>query len=434
MDVVEYVIPHMQMLFLPRILETIAIRECMDIVAIRRYKKQVYYIAWYPVFVLWMYMVSALPVTNSMKLFINMLFILLTLIILYENQWYRNILIAAVITIGNRLFDIVFAQGFVLLMGDRFRNMESGSIEMFCMVMLTKLTEMLIIKIARGIVGYRRIQILKKEDYFLYFLMPIVSILMMDVLLADCIGHGKISVNLAWASLGLVVLDIAIFHMMHRMEAYYRSEGDLRALNSRMEAQMDNIASVELTHKRIRQMSHGITTQLSAIETLLRHQKYQEAEDYLKSITDTVEQDMLPIHTNNVVVDALLNQKYILARSKDIKMQFDIQDLQNVKIHTTNVVTILSNGLNNAIEACEKVDGERRIELKIINNDAELLISIQNTVAEDIKIEENIIPTSKEDKFNHGLGLEGIATVVERCDGKLFLECEGGIFKLVAVL
>ena len=166
MDVVEYVIPHMQMLFLPRILETIAIRECMDIVAIRRYKKQVYYIAWYPVFVLWMYMVSALPVTNSMKLFINMLFILLTLIILYENQWYRNILIAAVITIGNRLFDIVFAQGFVLLMGDRFRNMESGSIEMFCMVMLTKLTEMLIIKIARGIVGYRRIQILKKEDYF----------------------------------------------------------------------------------------------------------------------------------------------------------------------------------------------------------------------------------------------------------------------------
>ncbi len=434
MNVVEYIIPQMQMIFLPKILEAIAIREFMDIVAVRKYQKQIYYIAWYPLFVLWMYAVSEIPAAGMVKLACNTLFALLTLLLLYAGQWYKHLLTAAAVIAGNRLFDIVFAHGFAWILEGRFAAASQGSISLFGMVMLTKLTEMLAVKILRGIVGYRRINGLRKEDHFIYFLIPIISILVMDVLVIDCIGHGMVSVSRACAMVGIVILDIAFFHMMHRMEMYYKSESDLRAMNSHMTAQMDNIAAVEQTHKRIRQISHGITTQLSAIETLLRHQKYQEAEEYLKSITDTVEQDMLPIHTNDVVVDALLNHRYILARSKNIKMQFDIQDLQGIRLRTTDMVSILSNALNNAIEACDKVKGSRVIELKILNSDSELLISVQNTVEQDVVITGNTIPTSKEDKFSHGLGLEGIHTVVERCGGKMFLECKDGIFKLVVVL
>lgn len=434
MDTIWHAIPHLQMIFLPRILEAIAIREFMDIVVVRRYKRQVYYIIWYPVFVLWLYAVSLLAIPEPAELLVNMLFSLFTVSLLYTGSKVQYLAVAVIEIAGNKLFDIFMTQGYALLFHIDIKSVAANSVELFGVIMLTKLTEMLLVKIMRGIVGCRRIKGLKNEDYFLYFLMPIVSVVVMNLLFADCVRHGTMSDILMYAMLGIVVLDIAIFHMMHRMESYYKSESNLRVLYSQATAQMENIAAVEQTHKRLRQISHGITTQLSAIETLLRHHKYQEAEDYLKSITDTVEQDMLPIHTNNVVVDALLNQKYILAHAKGIKMQFDIQDLQNLRIRTTDMVSILSNGLNNAIEACQAVEGNRMIELKIINGDSELLISIQNTVRQDIAIEGSLIPTSKADKFHHGLGLEGINAVVKRYNGTLFLECENRIFKLIAVI
>lgn len=432
MNAVEYMIPGILMAFLPRLLETIAIRDVMDIVAIRKYQKQVYYIAWYPLFVVWIYVVSMLSVPNILKLVLNIAFSFIAMVALYAGKWYRLFLIAATVMIGNRLFDLLFVFGFSWISGENYGSMSPQDVRLFCMILLTKLTEMLTAKIFRGIAGHRRISDLKREDHFIYFLIPVISILIADCLMLDCIRQGTVSINLAGAISGIIILDIAFFYMIHRMEFYYKSESDLRALNLHMAAQMESIAAVEQTHKKIRQISHGITTQLSAIETLLRHQKYQEAEEYLRSITDTVEQDILPIHTNNVVVDALLNQRYIMARSKNIKMQFDIQDLQDIRLRTTDMVSILSNALNNAIEACEKVTGNRLIELKIINNDHELFISVQNTVEEDIQIAGDTLPTSKMDKLNHGLGLGGIKSVVDRCGGKLFIECENRIFKLVA--
>lgn len=434
MDIFGALIPQIQMIILPKLLEAITIREYMDIVAVRKYQKQAYYIAWYPVFALWLYAVSILQAPIIVSIILNVLFSAATMMLLYQGKWYQKVAVAVTAVIGVVILDYLFLEGFLLLLGSKFAEVGSTSVEMFSTIMLTKLTEMLAVKIARGIIGYRRIKGLKAEDYFLYFLMPIVSIGVMDMLFIDCIGHGEASTSLTYAILGIVILDIAIFHMMHRMEKYYQAEGDMRVMNLQMTAQMDNIREIEQTHKRIRQISHGITTQLSAIETLLRHHKYAEAEDYLKSITDTVEQDILPIHTNNVVVDALLNQRYILARSKGIKMRFDIQDLQTIKIRTTDLVSIISNGLNNAIEACEAVTGNKIIELKILNAEEELLISIQNTVESDIVVDGDRIPTSKDDKLNHGFGLEAIRLVLERYHGKMFLECENHIFKLITVL
>lgn len=435
MEIIQHLIPQLQIVLLPKILEAIAIREFMDIMAVRKHRKQIYYVMWYPIFILWLFGISLVPIPEVFKLLINTFFTMATMFILYSDSLSRLLLISMLAIAGNGLYDLACERVFTILFSPAVLDIKPGMVEIFCAVMMAKLTEMLGIKIVRGIIGYRRLQSLRKEDYFLYFLMPIVSILVMDMLFVDCILRGEISELLVYAMLGIIVLDIAIFHMMHRMEAYYKSESDLLAMNSHMVAQMENIKAVEQTHRKIRQISHGITTQLSAIETLLRHQKYQEAEDYLKSITDTVEQDMLPIHTNNVVVDALLNQRYILAHSKGIKMQFDIQDLETMKIRSTDMVSILSNGLNNAIEACEAIqDGPKMIEVKIINEEAELLISIQNTVAKNISPKGRLIPTSKQDKFSHGLGLEGISAVTDWYHGKMFLECENKIFKLVVVL
>ena len=63
------------------------------------------------------------------------------------------------------------------------------------------------------------------------------------------------------------------------------------------------------------------------------------------------------IDVNNTVLNVVLNQKYRLAKSKDIALYFQVNDLSGLWMKDAGCDVIsLSNLLDNAIEACEKLD------------------------------------------------------------------------------
>ena len=56
---------------------------------------------------------------------------------------------------------------------------------------------------------------------------------------------------------------------------------------------------------------------------------------------------------NHVIVNAILNTKYQESEDKGIVFVVKINDLSHAKIQDEDMVIILSNLLNNAIEACQ---------------------------------------------------------------------------------
>ena len=79
-----------------------------------------------------------------------------------------------------------------------------------------------------------------------------------------------------------------------------------------------------------------------------------------------------------MVINAVLNIKYQEARRKKIVMPLVADDLSNLKISESDLVTILSNILDNAIEATEKCDN-KKIVMNISKQDNMLLINSSNT-------------------------------------------------------
>lgn len=55
-------------------------------------------------------------------------------------------------------------------------------------------------------------------------------------------------------------------------------------------------------------------------------------------------------------------------------------------------------------------------------------VKITNPVGEDVKIKNNIVLTSKEDSFSHGIGLYSMRKITEKYNGSLTLTCENGLF------
>lgn len=88
--------------------------------------------------------------------------------------------------------------------------------------------------------------------------------------------------------------------------------------------------------------------------------------------------------------------------------------------------TIISNLLNNAIEACEKIQEDKRIiEFEIAGYNSQIFISVCNSYdMESIINQKQKFITTKEDKLNHGIVLENVRMTVKKYDGDMRISQE----------
>ncbi len=88
--------------------------------------------------------------------------------------------------------------------------------------------------------------------------------------------------------------------------------------------------------------------------------------------------------------------------------------------------TIISNFLNNAIEACEKIQEDKRIiEFEIVGYNSQIFISVCNSYdMESIINQKQKFITTKEDKLNHGIVLENVRMTVKKYDGDMRISQE----------
>lgn len=126
------------------------------------------------------------------------------------------------------------------------------------------------------------------------------------------------------------------------------------------------------------------------------------------------------VETGNTALDAILSTKVAIAENKGVAIEKKIQIPENIPIDPIDMCVIFGNALDNAIEACERVkNGHKSIKINIICKDEILLCKIVNTTSE---VNNCGFETSKEDKHNHGFGLENIKSTLAKYNSNLIIE------------
>ena len=138
--------------------------------------------------------------------------------------------------------------------------------------------------------------------------------------------------------------------------------------------------------------------------------------------------------TNNQIIDAILNQKFIQASNKNVILDVRATDLSQVNIDAYYLITIMSNAIDNAIEASQKVGIQQIVSIKLSIEQYLFIFSVINPTEEPVVIIENNIKTTKDDKLIHGNGLKNIALALQKCDGDYELGYENGYFQFTAFI
>ena len=181
---------------------------------------------------------------------------------------------------------------------------------------------------------------------------------------------------------------------------------------------------------------------MANIKGLVAGEKYGEVEKYIGKLDETIEELTYKFSTGNAVTDVIINDKYRLAKDAGITFSVKFEYRKTDTISAFDMGVVLHNLLDNALEACEKLDRERRyISLNLKRKEHFLLIEVENSfdgmlIWED---EEKIPATTKQSGLpdilmEHGVGLKNVKDVAERYLGYMDIRAEKDTFRVTVML
>lgn len=198
-----------------------------------------------------------------------------------------------------------------------------------------------------------------------------------------------------------------------------------------LELQLKHYESMIEANRDIRSFRHDITNNLFSLDILLCESRLDEAREYIGKLNGKIaDTKKNKFYTGNYLADAIFADKAATAEQSGISVDFS-GTIPQEGIENYDLCTILSNALDNAIDACREI---APCTIKIRANETEMgfFLKISNPTKNKLHVKNNKLKTTKADKSNHGFGLKNIEGVVKKYNGIINLSCEDKIFTLEA--
>lgn len=261
-------------------------------------------------------------------------------------------------------------------------------------------------------------------------LFPAVSAAMLAILFYTSPRDKDVSLNVVIFAGILMVANAAIIYVINNIEKTTEQEQCLRLLRQQISIQTENYGALKENYSIQRKSTHEFERHIQVLRDLLDQEEYESAHEYVRQLQVNRALKVFSIASNNPVIDVVLNQKYQMAQEHEIKMHVKVNDLSSVSIKTNELVVLLSNLLDNAIEACLKLDNNREIVWSIIKEDG-IYISIRNT-SNPVIILRGEIATTKQNATEHGYGLLAVKYILNQLNSEYTFTYQDGWFQFVA--
>lgn len=177
---------------------------------------------------------------------------------------------------------------------------------------------------------------------------------------------------------------------------------------------------------------HDMRHHLAAIDAFLAAGKPHQAEEYIKQVQSDIEAITPKRFCENELVNLLCSSFSAKAERMGAPMTLEASLPASLSISDTELCALLSNGLENALNAVGKLKENRRwVEFFCGIRAGKLLIEIKNPYSGQI-VFQNDLPTSAQP--GHGHGCRSIRAITQAHRGLCEFKTEDGVFILRVAL
>lgn len=197
-----------------------------------------------------------------------------------------------------------------------------------------------------------------------------------------------------------------------------------------LESQKIYVSELGKVIASIKSSRHDLMNHLSVLHGLMHLKLYDKASDYLNQMTVDAKAFDLSVRIKNPVLIILLQSKWELAKSKNIDIHYEVEPDEYDKIESMDLVKILANLLDNAIEATELYDGANPKQIRVACQtvQAKYRFIVENPAILSPEAQKGLFQvgytTKHSDHALRGNGLMIIARTVEKYDGIIDFQYE----------
>lgn len=247
------------------------------------------------------------------------------------------------------------------------------------------------------------------------------------IIIVICIylSFSSSSMAMLWCVFAVSLLLYILYETMRRSyEKSLESQTGL-AQNDLIEKHYNEVQNIYLN---MRGWRHDYHNHLQTIKGHIALNQMQELNEYLGMLEKDLSSVDTIMKTGNLMLDAILNSKVSIARNRNINVNVKAQTPEKLLVSEIDLCVIIGNLIDNAAEACLKIENtrERFIRIYIGVLKKQLYISVTNSMGGTLNKIGGEYFTTK-DK-SHGHGIKRINAIVNKYNGYINRQNEIDVF------
>lgn len=248
----------------------------------------------------------------------------------------------------------------------------------------------------------------------------------------EVLNNMKGVVIIASIVIALCFMVLSIYQQIIWKKNYeYRMENEKYELF--LTKQEEHVRMLVAGDERWRKLRHDMNAHIVAMDNIVEREAWIELKKYFSQMKESIEETRIEKYTSISAVDAVIAEWHKRAIEEQVLWSWEGRLMSVERVTIFDLCILFSNLLSNAVEAVKKVEKEKKIQVKIVNFQEQIVLSIGNTCVEQMnaRIRPN---TTKGDVRFHGLGLRNVEEIVEKNRGSIEYQAKDGWFQIDIVL
>ena len=201
----------------------------------------------------------------------------------------------------------------------------------------------------------------------------------------------------------------------------------LDSLQAEYQNNRDQQNEIERLHENTRRLKHDMKNHIMVIASHLNNNEVEDAKQYLSVVLDNLNRVYSYIQTGNLVLNYIINSKLEYAQRNGIQFKAEIENLSFANMGSVDFSAVLSNALDNAIEASMKAT-DKFIYVAILKKRGYDTITVKNKIDKSVLADNPELNSTKAESETHGYGIKQIKTITKKYDGIVDIYEEDNMF------
>ena len=274
------------------------------------------------------------------------------------------------------------------------------------------------------------------QTWYVFWMLPLVFILLNLFMIPryqTTLQTGRVLQGYIVLSIALLVLLFWFNTVFLLMANSLNRNARLRRENELLSMQQQRYENLKTAIEEARQARHDMRHQLSQISALAESGDLESLKAYLaKTVSRIPNPDMQ--FCENRAADSVVGYYCALAKREDIPFRAKLDLPEALPVDEIDMCLVLSNLLENALEASLRTAPDKR-QIRItayLHAERLLLIEAQNAYDGEIKEKGGVFRSSK--RKGPGIGIQSVRHIAEKTGGASTFACQDGVFSAKVML